>query len=112
MRIPRENMMNKFSDVDENGIFTSKFKSISQRFFGTTEKLLSGRICIASMCIGAARSCMYIAINYAKKRLAVGPTGESDTPIFNYQLQQNALVPLLARTVALSLMHVMCKNIY
>ena len=84
VRIPRVNMMNKFSDVDENGNFSSKFKSKSARFFGVTEKLLSGRICIASMCVGAARSCLYIAITYAKKRMAVGPKGESDTPIFEY----------------------------
>lgn len=84
VRIPRQNMMNKFSDVDEQGNFTSKFKSLSQRFFGVTEKLLSGRLCIASMQVGAARACLYIAITFAKKRLAVGPTGESDTPIFSY----------------------------
>ena len=29
VRIPRINMMNKFTDVDENGNFTSKFKSAS-----------------------------------------------------------------------------------
>jgi len=33
--------------------------------------LLSGRLCIASMSFGAAKSAAYISIAYAKKRLAV-----------------------------------------
>ena len=84
VRIPRVNMLNKFTDVDESGTYNSVVKSLDGRFFAVTEKLLSGRICIASMCVGASRACLYIAISYASKRLAVGPKGESDTPIFAY----------------------------
>ena len=84
VRIPRENMLNKFTDVDENGRFNSKIKNLNQRFFYVTERLLSGRLCIASMMVGGSRACLYIAITYAKQRMAVGPKGESDTPIFNY----------------------------
>jgi acyl-CoA oxidase len=112
VRIPRVNMMNRHTDVDENGNFSSKIKGISQRFFKVTERLLSGRLCIASMCVGASRACLYIAITYAMQRKAVGPDGESSVPIFDYQLQQNTLVPLLARSVALGLLHVKCKNIF
>ena len=66
VRIPRVNMLNKFTDVNEKGEFNSAVKRLPQRFFTVTEKLLSGRICIASMCVGSARSCLYIAISYAK----------------------------------------------
>lgn len=86
VRIPRVNMMNKYSDVDEKGNFTSETDKIPSRFFKVTERLISGRLCIGSLCMGATRSCLYIGIKYAMQRLGVGPTGESDTPIFNYQL--------------------------
>lgn len=89
VRIPRENLLNKYSDVDTNGNYTSDIKKIPARFFKVTERLLSGRLCIASLCMGATRACLYIAIKYYKQRLAQGPKGKSDTPIFEYQLQQN-----------------------
>lgn len=66
VRIPRENMMNKYTDVNAQGQFNSKIAKVQQRFFKVTERLLSGRLCIASMCVGASRSCLYIAITYAK----------------------------------------------
>lgn len=84
VRIPRENMMNRFSDVDQNGKFSTETKHIPSRFFKVTERLLSGRLCLASLAMGASRASIYIGIKYAMQRLSVGKSGLSDTPIFDY----------------------------
>jgi acyl-CoA oxidase len=84
VRIPRTAMLNSFSDVNEKGEFTSEVQKSSARFFKVADRLMSGRLCISAMSLAAIKMSLFFTIRYSQQRLAIGVSGESDTPIMSY----------------------------
>jgi acyl-CoA oxidase len=101
VRVPRLNLLNRFGQVSEEGIYTSSIASKTRRFFTMLGTLVAGRISIAAGAMSAAKSGLTIAIRYADRRRQFGPEGGVEVPILDYLMVQRGLLPALARTYAL-----------
>jgi acyl-CoA oxidase len=72
VRVKREALLNAFNDVTSDGRFISDIKKPSARFFRVADSLLSGRLCIASLCMTGSKLALNYTIKYSQQRLAVG----------------------------------------
>lgn len=99
--IPKENMLDRFASVTEEGTFASPISSDNRRFFTMLGTLVGGRIGIPRSGLAASKSGLTIAIRYGDQRRQFGPEGGSEVPILNYRTHQRRLMPLLANAYAL-----------
>ncbi len=101
VRIPKDDMLDRFAGVDENGKFTSPIASDNRRFFTMLGTLVGGRIGIPRSGNSASKSGLTIAIKYGDQRRQFGPENAAEVPILNYRTHQRRLMPLLANVYAL-----------
>jgi acyl-CoA oxidase len=101
VKIPYDNMLDKFASVASSGKFESPIASDNRRFFTMLGTLVGGRIGIPRSGLSASKSGLTIAIRYGDGRKQFGPDGGSEVPILNYRTHQRRLMPLLANAYAL-----------
>jgi acyl-CoA oxidase len=101
VRVPRENLLNRYGDVAEDGTYTSPITSTSRRFFTMLGTLVGGRISVALSALSASKSGLAIAVRYGALRRQFGPAGGTEIPILDYLTHQRRLLPALATTYAL-----------
>lgn len=99
--IPKDNMLDKFASVNNDGKFESPISSDNRRFFTMLGTLVGGRIGIPRAGLSAAKTGLTIAIQYGDQRKQFGPEGGGEVPILNYATHQRRLMPLLANAYAL-----------
>jgi acyl-CoA oxidase len=101
VRIPRENLLDRYGSVSEGGAYSSPIPSSTRRFFTMLGTLVAGRISIACASLSAAKSGLTIAIRYADARRQFGPEDAPEVPILDYTVLQRALLVRLATAYAL-----------
>jgi acyl-CoA oxidase len=102
VRVPRENLLNRFADVAEDGSYSSPIESSSRRFFTMLGTLVRGRISVAGGAGTATQKALALAIRYgATRRQFADPTTGEEVVVLDYLVHQRKLLPALATTYAL-----------
>jgi len=102
VRVPRENLLNKYADVAEDGTYSSPIENPNRRFFTMLGTLIRGRVTVGGSAGAAARVALDIATRYAlQRRQFKAPDDESEVLLMDYLVHQRRLFPLIARSYAL-----------
>ncbi|NLU64626.1 acyl-CoA oxidase [Rhodococcus sp. HNM0563] len=102
VRIPRENLLNRYADVEADGTYTSEIESASRRFFTMVGTLVRGRVTVGGSAGSAARVALSIATRYALLRRQFDAPGQDDEVLLmDYLVHQRRLLPHIAKSYAL-----------
>ncbi|MCL3838471.1 acyl-CoA dehydrogenase [Aeromicrobium duanguangcaii] len=105
VRIPRDNLLNRYGNVDEGGVYSSPIESGNARFFTMIGTLIRGRVSVGGSARAAAEVALSIAGRYAlERRQFEGVPGE-ETVLMDYRMHQRRLLPLIAEAYAFRFAH-------
>ncbi|MBM7518100.1 acyl-CoA dehydrogenase family protein [Nocardioides nitrophenolicus] len=104
VRVPRENLLNRFADVTDDGRYVSEIESPGRRFFTMLGTLVQGRVSVGGAGLSASKAALTIAVRYGllRRQFETGTEDEgTEQLLLDYGLHQRRLFPRLARTYAL-----------
>lgn len=108
--VPRKNLLNKYGDIDADGIYFSEIKNANKRFFTMLGTLVGGRICVARAGLGGAKMALAIAVKYALGRRQFNDSIKvQEDLIMDYPSHQLRLTPKVAEcyVYSITLDHIM-----
>ena len=102
VRVPRENLLNRFAEVAPDGTYESAIENDNRRFFTMLGTLVRGRVTVGGSAAQAARVALDIAVRYGLQRRQFNAPGEDrEVPIMDYLVHQRRLLPFVAHSYAL-----------
>ena len=100
VRIPRENLLNRYAEVAKDGTYSSSIESPGRRFFTQLGALVQGRVSLTGAVTNAQKLALDIAVRYSLARKQFPGVDGKETTIMDYGRHQRRLIPLIARTYA------------
>ena len=98
--VPRENLLDRFGGIDQNGGYFSPIENPNKRFFSMLGTLVGGRICVPKAALSASKVAVTIAVRYALHRRQFKDDGDNEVCIMDYPSHQRRLIPLLSKAYA------------
>lgn len=105
VRVPRTNLLNRYGDVAPDGTYSSPIESPGRRFFTMLGTLVQGRVSLDGASANAMKIALQIAVTYSNQRRQFDGPGGRETVLLDYQRHQRRLIPLIARTYAVTFAH-------
>ncbi|GAA1522141.1 acyl-CoA oxidase [Agromyces terreus] len=101
VRVPRENLLNRYGSVAEDGTYSSPIASPGRRFFTMLGTLVQGRVSLDGAATAASAMALAIAVTYGNQRRQFNAASDTDEEVLlDYQRHQRRLLPKLATTYA------------
>ncbi len=99
LRVPRANLLNKYGEITDEGVYYSAIKNPNKRFFTMLGTLVGGRICVAKGALSGAKMALAIAVKYALQRRQFNDNVKvQEDLIMDYPSHQLRLTPAIAKT--------------
>ncbi|GAB2560983.1 acyl-CoA dehydrogenase [Leucobacter ruminantium] len=102
VRIPRENLLNRYGDVAPDGTYSSAIESPGRRFFTMIGTLVQGRVSLDGSSVRAMQAALAIAIRYGSERRQFPGASGRETVLLDYGQHRRRLIPRLAQTYAMA----------
>jgi acyl-CoA oxidase len=101
VRVPRDNLLDRYATVSAEGVYHSPIENPTKRFFTMLGTLIQGRVSVCGASISATKVALAIAIRHAESRRQFGPPDGDEVVLMDYRTHQRRLLPALAKVYAL-----------
>ncbi|NKI30635.1 acyl-CoA dehydrogenase [Croceivirga thetidis] len=97
VKVPIENLLDKYGGIDENGNYKSPIKNPNKRFFTMLGTLVGGRICVAKGALAAAKMSLTISVKHGLRRRQFNDSIKiQEDLLIDYPTHQLRLIPKVA----------------